>query len=205
MIQIALDRMGKEECFKIVAQINRYIDYIEIGTGVIKQYGMSIVQEMKERYPEKEILADMKTCDAGKHETHQAFEAGADYTTVMGFSADKTIIDSLQVAEEHRKHIVVDLLGITTKDRILELKEIGVKAVSMHIGKDMQGETSLEILENYQDVLEGFTIFVAGGIDPECVQYFSKLNPNVYIIGSYITGSLNPEQAAKNMQEVIGK
>ncbi|SEP84955.1 3-hexulose-6-phosphate synthase [Virgibacillus subterraneus] len=205
MIQIALDRMGKEECFKIVAQINRYIDYIEIGTGVIKQYGMSIVQEMKEMYPEKEILADMKTCDAGKHETHQAFEAGADYTTVMGFSADKTIIDSLQVAEEHRKHIVVDLLGITTKDRILELKEIGVKAVSMHIGKDMQGETSLEILENYQDVLEGFTIFVAGGIDPECVQYFSKLNPNVYIIGSYITGSLNPEQAAKNMQEVIGK
>ncbi|MBP1950494.1 3-hexulose-6-phosphate synthase [Virgibacillus litoralis] len=205
MIQIALDRMGKEECFKIIAQINRYIDYIEIGTGVIKQYGMSIVQEMKKFYPEKEILADMKTCDAGKHETLQAFEAGADYTTVMGFSADKTIIDSLQVAEEHRKHIVVDLLGITSKDRILELKEIGVKAVSMHIGKDMQGETSLDYLEDYLDVLEGFTIFVAGGIDPECVQYFSKINPNVYIIGSYITGSKYPEQAAKNMQEVIGK
>ncbi|MGP4105757.1 3-hexulose-6-phosphate synthase [Virgibacillus sp. L01] len=205
MIQVALDRMSKEECFNIVAQIDRYIDYIEIGTGVIKQYGVSIVQEMKEYYPEKEILADMKTCDAGKYETLQAFVAGADYTTVMGFSADKTIIDSLQVAEEHKKHIVVDLLGITSKDRILELKEIGVKAVSMHVGKDMQGETSLDFLEIYQDVLESFTIFVAGGIDPECVQYFSKINPDVYIVGSYITDSRYPEQAAKKMQEVIGK
>lgn len=203
MIQVALDRMSKDECFRIVADISWYIDYIEIGTGVIKQYGMSIVQEMKERYPEKEILADMKTCDAGKHETLQAFEAGADYTTVMGFSADNTITDSLQVAKEHKKNIVVDLLGITSKDRILELSELGVKAVSMHIGKDMQGETSLEYLSDFRMVLEDFTVFVAGGIDPDRVIHFSKIIPNVYIVGSYITGSSNPQEAAKTMQEVV--
>lgn len=205
MIQVALDRMSWNECFKIVSEIDSYIDYIEIGTGVIKQYGMPIVQEMKERYPSKNIVADMKTCDAGKHETLQAFEAGADYTTIMGFSADKTITDSLQVAQEHNKHIVVDLLGITSNDRILELKILGVKAVSVHIGKDMQSETSLDYLVKFQSALEGLTIFVAGGIDPQRVSHFSKLNPNVYIVGSYITGSSAPKEAANIMQEASRK
>lgn len=205
MIQVALDRMNKQECFNVVPEIYPYIDYIEIGTGVIKQYGISVVREMKGRYPEIKLLADMKTCDAGEHETLQAFEAGADFTTVMGFSADKTITDSLQVAKEHGKHIVIDLLGITLKDRISKLRELGVETVSIHIGKDTQGEASLDYLSNYRTVIEGFILFVAGGIDTERIQHFSKLNPDVFIVGSYITGSSNPKESARIVHEAVRK
>ncbi|WP_099156976.1 3-hexulose-6-phosphate synthase [Virgibacillus ndiopensis] len=204
MIQVALDRMSRQECFNIVSEIYHYIDYIEIGTGVIKQYGMPIVQEMKERYPEKRILADMKTCDAGKHETLQAFEAGADATTVMAFSANKTIEDALQIAEELKKQVVVDLLGVTSRDRIVQLEKLGVTSVSMHIGKDMQANTSsLDYLDDFRDILKEFNIFVAGGINPDRVKLFSMLHPDIYIVGSYITGSSNPAEAAKKIQEVI--
>ncbi|SFA84459.1 3-hexulose-6-phosphate synthase [Lentibacillus halodurans] len=205
MIQVALDRINKEECFNVVSEIYPYIDYIEIGTGVIKEYGMSVIKEMKERYSGTKLLADMKTCDAGRHETLQAFEAGADLTTVMGFSADQTITDSIQVANEHNKQIVVDLIGITSKHRISKLRDFGVDAVSMHIGKDIQGEASLDYLSNYQAAIEDFTVFVAGGIDSERVQHFSKLNPDVYIVGSFITGSSNPKESARIMREAVRK
>ncbi|WP_188456255.1 3-hexulose-6-phosphate synthase [Virgibacillus oceani] len=203
MIQVALDRLNRQECFHVVSEVYHYIDYIEIGTGVIKQYGMSIVQEMKERYPEKRILADMKTCDAGKHEALQAFEAGADAMTVMSFSANKTIRDSLKIAEELKKQVVVDLLGITSKDRIVELRNLGVTSVSMHVGKDMQAAASLDYLDDFRDTLKEFNIFVAGGINPERVKQFSKVHPDVYIVGSYITGSSIPAEAAKKIREVI--
>ncbi|MEW9671811.1 orotidine 5'-phosphate decarboxylase / HUMPS family protein [Ammoniphilus sp. 3BR4] len=97
-LQLALDRLCWEQCFQVVQQVEDDIDWIEIGTGVIKEYGMAIVRKMKEQYPQKVIVADMKTCDAGKHEAQQAFDAGADITTVMAFSADRTIADTLEVA-----------------------------------------------------------------------------------------------------------
>lgn len=205
MLQVALDRMTREKCFEVVSQIHSNIDYIEIGTGVIKEYGVSIIKEMKEKFPSKMILADMKTCDAGKHETLQALNAGADITTVMGFSANQTIIDSLKVAKELNKEVLIDLLGITCKDRILELKEMGVKAVAVHIGIDMQATTSLDLLNGYHDLLSDFDVFVAGGVNPERIKYFSKVNPKVYIVGSYITGAEKPAEAAIIMQEAIRK
>ena len=47
LIQIALDRMTEKEAFSILDMVAEEIDVIEIGTGVIKQYGMSIVKKVK--------------------------------------------------------------------------------------------------------------------------------------------------------------
>src|SRR5699024_12053383 len=100
-IQLALDRLSKKECFSIINETFDYIDWIEIGTSVIKEYGMEIVREIRKAYPNKTIVADMKICDAGGYEAEQVFNAGADITTVMGFSSNLTIVDTLKVAEKH--------------------------------------------------------------------------------------------------------
>ncbi|MGP4079044.1 3-hexulose-6-phosphate synthase [Pseudalkalibacillus sp. R45] len=196
MIQLALDRLTRQECHKITEQASPYVDYVEIGTGVLKEYGMEIVREMKGRNPDKVIVADMKTCDAGK-------EAGADITTVMGFAADQTIVDSLNEAREHGKKVMVDLLGITAEKRLQELKELGVQLVSVHIGKDMQHSNALESLNPYMKLSNDFHVFVAGGVKPDRVEKFHQLNPAVYIVGSYITESESPSQATKTIKEVI--
>lgn len=164
---------------------------------------MQLVQKMKERFPDKFILTDMKTCDAGKNETLLAFEAGADLTTVMSFSANQTITDSLWVAKQFNKQVVVDLHGVSCIERILELKEIGVEAVSIHIGKDTQEQNSFEFLNDYKKVLSNLKIFVAGGIDPDRALNFSEVDPDVYIVGEYITCASNPVESAKRMREVI--
>jgi 3-hexulose-6-phosphate synthase len=201
-LQLALDRLSREECLRIAKETEESIDIIEIGTGVIKEYGMAIIREMRNLFPEKLILADMKTCDAGKHEARQAFEAGADVTTVMAFSSDLTIKDTLQVAEEMGKQIMIDLLEVHSSDRISELKELGVKLVSLHVGKDKQTEGKFNTA--LFSLVEGFDleVAVAGGINLENLPEIAAHHPEIIIAGSSITGSDNPAKVAAEMKKL---
>jgi len=203
-LQLALDRLTKEECFDIVDQTREYIDWIEIGTGVIKEYGMEIVREMKKKYPQKTIVADMKTCDAGSHETRQALEAGADITTVMAFAADKTILDSLDVAKSLNKRVMIDLLGVKDKYRINELEKLGVDLVSLHIGKDMQkqGKFDTEVFSLVRGY-ENIDVTVAGGIDLKTLKDILEERILTVIVGSGLTKVKNKEEVAQEMKRMM--
>ncbi|MBM7599381.1 3-hexulose-6-phosphate synthase [Virgibacillus halotolerans] len=202
-LQLALDRLTRNECFRIVNETKQSIDVIEVGTGMVKEYGMSLVREMKERYPEKILVADMKTCDAGKHEARQAFEAGADITTVMAFSSDITITDTLEVARKMGKRIMIDLLEVSFRDRVAELHELGVDLISLHIGKDKQRtksfNTTLFSLVNGFD----FDVTVAGGISMKTLPYLIEKEPDTIIIGSAITNAENPGEVAAGLMNMI--
>lgn len=203
-IQVALDRLTREECFQILEKTAPYVDWIEVGTGVIKEYGMTIIQETREKYPDKTIVADMKTCDAGKHEAIQAFDAGADIMTVMAFSADKTITDTLEVAASRGKRVMIDLLGVSENKRVRELQELGVSMVSLHIGKDMQetGESTGSLFDLIQGI-NGLETAVAGGITFATLPDIVENNPDTVIIGSAITKAADSAEAARAMKGLI--
>lgn len=203
-IQIALDRLTREECFRVLKETEQSIDWIEIGTGVIKEYGMAIVREIKEAYPHKTIVADMKTCDAGEFEAIQAFEAGADITTVMAFSANKTILDTLQVAKEYGKRIMIDLLGVTERKRMEEIHNLGVDLVSLHFGKDMQqeGEFHTDAFTLVKD-FPNLEVTVAGGIGLDSFQGILEKNPTTVIVGSAITKADKSGEVASKMKGMI--
>jgi 3-hexulose-6-phosphate synthase len=203
-IQLALDRLTIDQCFQILKETETHIDWIEIGTGVIKEYGMAIIREIKEAYPYKTIVADMKTCDAGKFEAIQAFEAGADITTVMAFSADKTIKDTLEAANQYKKRVMIDLLGVTEQKRMIELKDLGVNLVSLHFGKDMQqeGEFHTDLFTLIEDFPQ-FEVAVAGGINLQSLPAVLKKKPNTIIVGSAITKAENCFEAASKMKGMI--
>ncbi|MFD1173511.1 3-hexulose-6-phosphate synthase [Oceanobacillus picturae] len=202
-LQLALDRLSREECFRILEETKESVDIIEVGTGVIKEYGMEIVRQVRARYPDKTIVADMKTCDAGKHEAKQAFEAGADITTVMAFSGDLTIADTLRVAKEHGSRIMTDLLEVDKAERVEELVGLGVDLVSLHVGKDKQQEgsfdTSLFALVKDHDI----EVTVAGGINAETLPDIIEGKPDTVIVGSAITKAENPREAADQLKELL--
>ncbi|QHJ70105.1 3-hexulose-6-phosphate synthase [Planococcus halotolerans] len=204
-IQLALDRLTKDEYFHIVRETMDFIDWIEIGTGIIKEYGMSIVKEMKSLYPDKMIVADMKTCDAGKHEAEQAFKAGADVMTVMGFANNHTILDALEVAQSYKKQVMIDLLEIKEKGRVEELNRLGADFFCLHIGKDsqLQGESVKEGQMKLVSGLELVHIAVAGGVNEDSVGGFLNKGIQVAIVGSAITKSENPSETAKRIREAF--
>lgn len=205
-VQLALDRLTKEECFRIVKEAYKNIDWIEIGTGVIKEYGMDIVRSMKNEFPERVLVADMKTCDAGKHEANQAFRAGADIVTVMGFSHNGTIKETLEAADAHGKRIMIDLLGIQDPARAAEIYKLGARLFCLHIGKDMQKEGQLAdpSLFRVAGGLENSEIAIAGGISEGTVGELKNSIVDIVIVGSAITGSENPGASSLALNRLIG-
>ncbi|WP_430789959.1 3-hexulose-6-phosphate synthase [Virgibacillus flavescens] len=204
-LQIALDRLTREECLQVLNDTKYQLDIIEVGTGVIKEYGMAIVREIRTLFPSKIIVADMKTCDAGGHEAKQAFEAGADITTVMAFSSNLTITDTLKVAETHGKRVMVDLLEVTDTERVKELAALGVDLVSLHVGKDKQkeGKFDTKLFDLVAD--SNMEVTVAGGINQDSLPEIMKKAPDTVIIGSAITKSSNPHESAEIIKEMLNE
>ncbi|MDQ0160466.1 3-hexulose-6-phosphate synthase [Alkalibacillus salilacus] len=202
-LQLALDRLTWDECFNVVGQTQDSIDIIEIGTGVIKEYGMPIVREMRKQYPDHTILSDMKICDAGGHEAKQAFSSGSDVTTVMAFSSHLTIQDCLEVAREYDGRMMIDLLEVNERSTIQKLADLDVDLVSLHIGKDKQTENGFS--SNLFDLLEGysFEVAVAGGINEQTIDDVVSHHPDIIIVGSAITKADNPAEVAKRFKEKL--
>lgn len=203
-IQLALDRLTVEECIAIAEQSGPYIDYIEVGTGVIKEYGMSVVRLIRKRFPDKVLVADMKTCDAGRAEAVQAFAAGADVTTVMGYAGDRTIEEMLDVAKTYDGRLMVDLLGITDPMRIRELYNLGVRMFNIHIGIDLQHDNSWSsndflILKELNDI----QLVVSGGIKASTVSVLMEHSPDLLVVGGAITGQANPAKAAEEIRREV--
>lgn len=202
-LQLALDRLTWDECFRIVDQTKENVDWIEVGTGVIKEYGMAIVRKMRELYPDKTIVTDMKTCDAGGHEAKQAFEAGADITTVMALASDLTITDTHDVAQQYNGRVMVDLLEVQDRQRMHELKSLGVELVSLHVGKDKQKEVQFDTaLFSLVDDL-GLEVTVAGGIDESTLPAIMEKEPDTVIVGSAITKVFAPGNAAARVKQML--
>lgn len=203
-IQLALDRLTIEECMHIAEQSSPYIDYIEVGTGVIKEYGMHVVREMRKRFLDKVLVADMKTCDAGRAEAIQAFDAGADVTTVMGYAPIRTVKEMLTVAETFNGRVMVDLLGVTDTARIQALYNIGVRMFNIHMGIDLQQDNAWSsddflILKELQDI----ELVVSGGIKASTVPLLMKHSPDLLIVGGAITSQDDPATAAEAIYKEV--
>lgn len=109
-----------EGALELVKKVRDYIDIIEIGTPFVYEYGMQAVRTMKEHFPDKEILADMKIMDAGYYEAEEALKAGADYVTVLGVTDNLTIQGCKEAAEKYGKEIVVDMICVENmEERIM--------------------------------------------------------------------------------------
>jgi len=202
-LQLALDRLTWDECFAIANEVRDNIDIIEVGTGVIKEYGMAIVREMNVQFPNHALLADMKICDAGRHEANQAFQAGADVATVMAFAPEATIEETLLVAKEQNKTMMIDLLGVESSQKVHQLHSLGATFVGVHLGKDQQKQQAFSASQF--DIVKDVDVqtAVAGGVTLESLQTIKKHKPDVIIVGSSITAAANPAHIAKSMKALL--
>lgn len=205
-LQVALDDVTLEEALALVSRVKEYIDIIEVGTPFVYEYGMQAVRVMKEQFPDKEVLADMKIMDAGCYEAEQALRAGADYVTVLGVTDNRTIKGCVEAADKYDKEVVVDMICVDQmEDRIPVLEKLGVHGLAVHTGTDQQaaGRTPLDDLKLMSSCAKNAKIFVAGGISEETIDKYAQYNPEVVIVGGGICHAQDPEQAAKAIYQKL--
>lgn len=202
-IQLALDRIDLERAKNIAEEAQDYVDIIEVGTSLIKDYGKKSVSFIKENFKDKIILADVKTCDEGEYEFKAMFEAGADIATVMGNAPIETIETCYDVSKKYNKDIMIDLME-TDKEKIENLKKFGNAIFFIHLPKDNKHGSLIDNFNRNSDLYKGMKrIALGGSVTEEILKDILVINPEILVIGSAITKSSNIGLAAKKFKELV--
>jgi 3-hexulose-6-phosphate synthase len=203
-IQLALDRLKIAEAINIAKQVEDSVDWIEVGTSLIKEFGVTSIKKIKNAFPNKTIVADVKTNDNARYEFEMCFEAGADVATVMGVSPLVTIDICMEVAARYNKKVMIDLLN-TSEEQKLELQKYRDAIFCLHVSKDQQEESGMAnrgaAVGQLNDSLQ---IAAAGGITIGSLEQLkSTVNPDVIIVGGAIAKAENPSEAAFRFKQKI--
>ncbi len=206
VLQLALDLLNEHRALKIAKDsIKGGVDWLEVGTPLIKSEGMDVVRKIKETFPDRVIVADMKVMDTGAFETEMASKAGADIVCILGVADDSTIIESVKSARNYGSKIMVDLIGVKDKvKRAKELEKMGIDYVCMHIGIDEQmiGKNPVKILK---EIVNGTNVpvAVAGGINSETAVDVVNAGASIVIVGGAITKAKDATEATKKIRKAI--
>ncbi len=204
-LQLALDLLEIQPAEEIAEKVANYFDYLEVGTPLIKSEGMSAVRRLKKKFPDKVIVADMKTMDAGRIEVEMAINNGADLVAILGVADDKTIIDSIKTAHEHGKEIMVDLINHPNMhERARQVLKWGADYILFHAGLDQQAR-GVNIISHLPDDLPAEVLAVAGGLNSSRVEPLVEKGIGLLIIGGAVTRNKDPVQEAKKLRQIVEK
>ena len=208
-LQLAMDTLDCDEAMKLAACVAPYADILEAGTPLIKSVGINIVRKLKLTYPEKIVLADLKSSDVGAYEANMAFTAGADIVTTQGITTFATICEVQREADKWKRRAEVDMTGV--KDvitRAKEVKEAGVSLVLYH--RSIDEELTQGVLWDEKAVNTvremcnlGLDVAIAGGINYGILPLLRGLPIYGIVIGRGITARPDPAQTAEKIAQRI--
>ncbi|MDF2956918.1 MAG: 3-keto-L-gulonate-6-phosphate decarboxylase [Candidatus Alkanophagales archaeon MCA70_species_1] len=206
ILQVALDVLELERAIQIAKEsIEGGADWLEAGTPLIKSEGMNAVRALREAFPNRKIVADMKTIDTGAIEVEMAAKSGASIVAILGVSDDSTIKDAVRSARKYGVELMVDIMNHEDPvRRAREVVEMGVDYVCVHVGIDQQmmGMDPLDILQKVAEQVS-VPIAVGGGLDAEGAAAAVSMGADIVIVGGNIIRSANVTESARKIREAI--
>ena len=206
ILQIALDFVDLPRALAMAEEaVAGGADWLEAGTPLIKSEGLQAVRELHARYPDKVIVADMKTMDAGRAEVEFAAKAGARVVGVLGAASDATIKECVEAAHNYGAEIVVDMVQVAdVVKRAKEAEAFGASYIGIHIAIDeqMQGKTPWDTLREVTGAV-GIPVAVAGGINSETAPLAIEAGASIVVVGGAVTKAINATTATRTIKTAI--
>lgn len=204
-LQVAIDRMPFKQAVQLAKSLDGVVDVIEIGTSIVKDYGLEMLKKESFSLEQSELLIDLKVIDEGEYEFNRGFETSADILTVMGSASQGTLAETYRIAQSVNKGIFIDLMEVPNC-RVEHMLALDDAIFGLHHSKDSQ--ESFNAVDQITQFHEQFPsiqhLAVAGGIDIEQAKLIAQQDiVDVIIVGGKITGASNPVEAAKNFMNVI--
>jgi len=205
-LQVALDFVEFDRALAVAqAAVAGGADYIEAGTPLIKSEGLDAVRKLRSAFPDKTIIADLKTMDAGRIEAECAAKAGANVMTVLAAAPESTIRECVEAGKHYGIDVAVDLLGIAEPVAFARrAAELGVAWLDVHcaIDQQMSGADPLALLREIRAVTDR-TLAVAGGIYGETAAAAAQAGADVVIVGGAICKATDPQQATADLRKAL--
>ena len=206
LIQMAIDALDFDASVALAEEVAPYVDIFEIGTPCIKHNGVALVEELRGRFPDKLLLVDLKTMDAGEYESAPFYAAGADICTVLGVSGLATCEGVIKAAKAHGAEAQIDLINVDDKAGCATATAgAGAQVIGIHTGLDAQaaGETPFNDLSDILSLELPVRISIAGGINHSTVQDVVRAGANIIVVGAAIYGADSPADSAREIRELV--
>ncbi len=208
ILQVALDLINGHRAIQIAKEsIEGGADWLEAGTPLIKSEGLEIVRKLKKEFPDKTIVADMKTMDTGALEVEIASKAGADVVCILGVADDETIKEAVRASRKYGTKVMVDVIGVDNKvKRAKELEKLGVDYICVHVGIDeqMRGENPIQITKEIVKNVD-IPVAIAGGLNSETVVDAVNAGASIIIVGGAITKAPNVTEATRMIKKAMSE
>jgi 3-hexulose-6-phosphate synthase/6-phospho-3-hexuloisomerase len=206
ILQVALDFVDTGRAMKCAREaVAGGADWLEAGTPLIKSEGVAAVRALREEFPDRHVVADLKTMDAGRGEMEMAAKAGATSASVLGAASDATISECVAAGKNYGIEVEVDLIGSADyAEAARRAERLGAHAVAVHLGIDeqMRGEDPFAALRAVRGAVS-LRISVAGGINSETAAEAVKAGADVVVVGGALTKSADAAAAARDIKKAM--
>ncbi len=210
LLQIALDTYDLPSALGPLQKAHPHIDVIEVGTILCLSEGMHAVRIIRSLYPQKTILADVRIAEAGSIISKMAFEAGANWVSVVSGATMTTAEVVQKEAGKHGGEVQIELLDGWTWAMARQWRELGIKQVITHRSRDAEAKGDLSWSERDFDEIRGlaelgFKVTVTGGVTPADIPLFAGVPVYIFIAGRAIVKAADPAAAAQEFQAALAR
>jgi 3-hexulose-6-phosphate synthase/6-phospho-3-hexuloisomerase len=206
ILQLALDFLDLPRAVAVAAEaVAGGVDWLEAGTPLIKSEGLESVRELRRHWPDRVIVADLKTMDAGRFEMESAAKAGARVAGVLGAASDATISECVEVARNYGLEVIVDMIEVPdVVERARQAEAMGAAYVGIHtaIDQQMRGEAPLELVQMVKEAVQ-IPVSVAGGINSETAADAAAAGADIIVVGGAIIKATDPRTATSEIRQAI--
>jgi 3-hexulose-6-phosphate synthase/6-phospho-3-hexuloisomerase len=208
VVQVSLDVETIDQAMELAElAVKAGVDWLEAGTPLILGEGLHAVRALKERFPEKPVIADLKTMDGGYLEAEMMAKAGADMVVVMGVAHPATIRAVVRAARDYNIKVMGDVLAAPDKVACAKMMEDnGVDYIIVHTGYDERGENvDASPFDDVEAVVRAVNIPVqaVGGLSIEQAIQMPKLGAPMVVIGAPLAINSDSFKAAAGDVEAI--
>lgn len=204
LLQLALD---KPEHLGVLARVGDLVDIVEVGTPLLKRFGVSAIATARDLTDQVPVLADTKTVDGGGLEAELVLGAGAMLMTVLSVASVATHAVVGAVAAEFGAIVVVDTITESGKPELLPADAAFPESygyVAVHAPTDMR-EAGTPITSHIAAVqtvrARGLRVSLAGGIGPGNLDAVLAVQPEIVVVGSAITEAPDPREVTRWIRE----
>ncbi len=193
-VQLSLDLIDLGEALGTAEMaIRAGVDWLEVGTPLIIAEGMHGVRELRARYPDVPIVADLKTMDGGWLEAEMMAKAGASMVVVMGQAHEETVALVVKAGRDFGAKVMGDNMAMPDPvEGAKRLEDLGCDYVIHHTGYDMRtlrrerGLHAPTPLDRLQEIVAAVSVPVqaVGGLTPEQASETPKYGAPLVVIGA---------------------
>lgn len=193
-VQLSLDLINLPDALDTAATALRAgVDWLEIGTPLIIAEGTRGVKELRARYPETPLVADLKIMDGAYLETEMMAKAGASMVVIMGQAHAESVELAVKAGHEFGLKIMGDNMGMADPvDGAKWLEDLGCDYIVHHIGYDMRtlrqqrGQAAPTPLDRLREIVRAVSIPVqaVGGLTLEQATDTPRHGAPLVVIGA---------------------